>query len=58
MFRKYSGGSRDDKIVPVEHTNIQDPDFSVRVIKCSFCGVLLSINANPIRNKETICFHI
>lgn len=27
MFRKYSGGSRDGKIVLVEHTNIQDPDF-------------------------------
>ncbi|NGY37832.1 DUF2075 domain-containing protein [Flavobacterium sp. XN-5] len=27
MFRKYSAGSRDGKIVLVEHTNIQDPDF-------------------------------
>jgi DUF2075 family protein/SOS-response transcriptional repressor LexA/predicted GIY-YIG superfamily endonuclease len=27
LFRKYSGGSRDGKIVLVEHTNIQDPDF-------------------------------
>ena len=27
MFKKYSGGSRDGKIVLVEHTNIQDPDF-------------------------------
>jgi DUF2075 family protein/predicted GIY-YIG superfamily endonuclease/SOS-response transcriptional repressor LexA len=27
MFRKYLGGSRDGKIVLVEHTNIQDPDF-------------------------------
>ena len=27
MFRKYAGGSRDGKIVLVEHTNIQDPDF-------------------------------
>ena len=27
MFRKYSGGSRDGKIVLVELTNIQDPDF-------------------------------
>ncbi|NHN24955.1 DUF2075 domain-containing protein [Flavobacterium jejuense] len=27
MFRKYTGGSRDGKIVLVEHTNIQDPDF-------------------------------
>lgn len=27
MFRKYSGGSRDGKIVLVQHTNIQDPDF-------------------------------
>lgn len=27
MFRKYSGGSRDGKIVLAEHTNIQDPDF-------------------------------
>lgn len=27
MFRKYSGGSRDGKIVLVEHTSIQDPDF-------------------------------
>jgi DUF2075 family protein len=27
MFRKYSGGSRDGKIVLVEHTRIQDPDF-------------------------------
>lgn len=27
MFRKYSGGSRDGKIVLVEHSNIQDKDF-------------------------------
>lgn len=27
MFRRYSGGSRDCKIVLVEHTSIQDPDF-------------------------------
>jgi DUF2075 family protein/SOS-response transcriptional repressor LexA/predicted GIY-YIG superfamily endonuclease len=27
MFRKYTGGSRDGKIVLVEHTSIQDPDF-------------------------------
>ncbi|GIQ57109.1 hypothetical protein Flavo103_02450 [Flavobacterium collinsii] len=27
VFKKYSGGSRDGKIVLVEHTNIQDPDF-------------------------------
>lgn len=27
MFRKYTGGSRDGKIVLVEHTIIQDPDF-------------------------------
>jgi len=27
MFRKYTGGSRDGKIVLVEHTNIQDPHF-------------------------------
>ncbi|MTH14777.1 DNA/RNA helicase domain-containing protein [Flavobacterium sp. LC2016-01] len=27
MFRKYSGGSRDGKIVLVEHSSIQDPDF-------------------------------
>jgi len=27
LFRKYSGGSRNGKIVLVEHTNIQDPDF-------------------------------
>ncbi len=27
LFRKYSGGSRDGKIVLVEHSNIQDPDF-------------------------------
>jgi DUF2075 family protein/predicted GIY-YIG superfamily endonuclease len=27
MFRKYNGGSRNGKIVLVEHTNIQDPDF-------------------------------
>jgi hypothetical protein len=27
MFRKYTGGSRDGKIVLVEHTTIQDPDF-------------------------------
>lgn len=27
LFRKYTGGSRDGKIVLVEHTNIQDPDF-------------------------------
>ena len=27
LFRKYSGGSREGKIVLVEHTNIQDPDF-------------------------------
>ncbi|MEZ7506056.1 DNA/RNA helicase domain-containing protein [Flavobacterium sp. Arc2] len=27
MFRKYSAGSRDGKIVLVESTNIQDPDF-------------------------------
>lgn len=27
IFKKYSGGSRDGKIVLVEHTNIQDPDF-------------------------------
>ena len=27
MFRKYSAGSRDGKIVLVEHTSIQDPDF-------------------------------
>ena len=27
LFRKYSGGSRDGKIVLVEHTSIQDPDF-------------------------------
>jgi DUF2075 family protein/predicted GIY-YIG superfamily endonuclease len=26
LFRKYSGGSRNGKIVLVEHTNIQDPD--------------------------------
>lgn len=27
LFRKYTGGSRDGKIVLVEHTHIQDPDF-------------------------------
>ena len=27
LFRKYSGGSRDGKIVLVEHTSIQDSDF-------------------------------
>ena len=27
LFRKYSGGSRNGKIVLVQHTNIQDPDF-------------------------------
>lgn len=27
LFRKYSGGSRNGKIVLVEHTNLQDPDF-------------------------------
>lgn len=27
LFKKYSGGSRDGKIVLVQHTNIQDPDF-------------------------------
>lgn len=27
MFRKYTGGSRDGKIVLVEHTSIQDPDY-------------------------------
>ncbi len=27
LFRKYSGGSRNGKIVLVEHTSIQDPDF-------------------------------
>ncbi|MEZ5044063.1 MAG: DNA/RNA helicase domain-containing protein [Saprospiraceae bacterium] len=27
LFRKYSGGSRDGKIVLCEHTSIQDPDF-------------------------------
>jgi uncharacterized protein len=27
LFRKYNGGSRDGKIVLVEHTSIQDPDF-------------------------------
>ncbi|RAR70769.1 DNA/RNA helicase domain-containing protein [Flavobacterium aciduliphilum] len=27
LFRKYSGGSRDGKIVLVEHSNIQDADF-------------------------------
>lgn len=27
MFRKYTGGSRDGKIVLVEHTRIQNPDF-------------------------------
>jgi len=27
LFRKYTGGSRNGKIVLVEHTNIQDPDF-------------------------------
>ena len=27
LFRKYSGGSRNGKIVLVEHTNIQDHDF-------------------------------
>jgi SOS-response transcriptional repressor LexA len=27
MFRKYTGGSRDGKIVLVEHTSIQDLDF-------------------------------
>ena len=27
MFRKYAGGSRDGKIVLVEHSNIQDTDF-------------------------------
>ena len=27
LFRKYFGGSRNGKIVLVEHTNIQDPDF-------------------------------
>jgi len=27
LFRKYIGGSRDGKIVLVEHANIQDPDF-------------------------------
>jgi DUF2075 family protein/SOS-response transcriptional repressor LexA/predicted GIY-YIG superfamily endonuclease len=27
MFRKYSAGSRNGKIVLVEHTDIQDPDF-------------------------------
>ena len=27
MFKKYTGGSRDGKIVLVEHTRIQDPDF-------------------------------
>ena len=27
LFRKDSGGSRNGKIVLVEHTNIQDPDF-------------------------------
>jgi len=27
LFRKYSGGSRDGKIVLVEHSNIQDSDF-------------------------------
>jgi DUF2075 family protein len=27
MFRKYSGGSRDGKIVLVELSNVQDPDF-------------------------------
>jgi DUF2075 family protein/predicted GIY-YIG superfamily endonuclease len=27
LFRKYNGGSRNGKIVLVEHTNIQDPDF-------------------------------
>lgn len=27
LFRKYSGGSRNGKIVMVEHTNIQDSDF-------------------------------
>ena len=27
LFRKYTGGSRDGKIVLAEHTNIQDPDF-------------------------------
>ncbi|RZL44175.1 MAG: DUF2075 domain-containing protein [Pedobacter sp.] len=27
MFRKHTGGSRDGKIVLVEHTRIQDPDF-------------------------------
>lgn len=27
LFRKYTGGSRNGKIVLVEHTNIQEPDF-------------------------------
>jgi len=27
LFRRYSGGSRNGKIVLVEHTSIQDPDF-------------------------------
>jgi len=27
LFRKYSGGSRNGKIVLVQHTEIQDPDF-------------------------------
>jgi len=27
LFQKYSGGSRNGKIVLVEHTNLQDPDF-------------------------------
>jgi DUF2075 family protein/predicted GIY-YIG superfamily endonuclease len=27
LFRKYSGGSRNGRIVLVEHTSIQDPDF-------------------------------
>jgi DUF2075 family protein/phage repressor protein C with HTH and peptisase S24 domain/predicted GIY-YIG superfamily endonuclease len=27
LFRKYTGGSRNGKIVLVEHTSIQDPDF-------------------------------
>ncbi|MCW3123253.1 MAG: hypothetical protein JWQ38_2745 [Flavipsychrobacter sp.] len=27
LFRKYIGGSRNGKIVLVEHTNIQDPDY-------------------------------
>jgi hypothetical protein len=31
MFRKYSAGSRDGKIVLVEHTNIQDPDFGLDI---------------------------